>query len=259
MRRPTLALVLLALVPAGGFGQASYSDFDDLPVPPQPELCPECFCAAVNYFLQEMPSLSSKVKETPESLPPPSDPWDNLRFLRQGQQIRIFDANSRKVSARFLGLSGRALEFEANGKAMTLARQDVAMVSLRPPSKAERMLLSVLGGALVGMSVWAEADGQARRCWDEDGYCCEEEHGLSSRSAAISTAVSAAASGLAVALVKEDELVIYYHGWGSPDYQASPDRDLPREEERAAEGENSSAPASGDDGDQASQVIPDLN
>ena len=258
MRRPTLAIVLLALAPAGGFAQTSSADFDDLPTPPQVELCADCFCAAASYFLQELPSLPSEVGEPPESLPPPADPWDNLRSLRQGQQIHIVDVNSREVSARFLLLSDTALEFQVNGKAMILARQDVAVVSLLPPSKAKRILLGILGGALTGMSVWAEADRQARRCWDDEGYYCEEESGLSSRSAAIATAIGAAVSGLAVTFVKPDELVIYYREWRVPYYQAASDADLLPEDAGTPGGGSTSAPVTNSDGDQASQDIQDI-
>jgi hypothetical protein len=225
MRRLTLAFLLLVLAPACGFAQASSADLDDLPAPP-PWLCAHCCYTASSYFLQEMPSLPSGAEVPLEGLPPPTDPWNNLRHLRQGQQVHIFDANSRKVSARFLGVSGAALEFQVNGKAMTLSHEDVVMVSLPPPSKAKRILLGILGGALVGMNVWAEADQPARRCWDDEGYYCEEQRGLSSRSAAFSTALGAAVSGLATALVKPDELVIYFKGWESPKHQASPDADL---------------------------------
>jgi hypothetical protein len=257
MRRPTLALVLLVLAPVDGFAQTSSTDFDDLPAPPQLELSTPCFHAAASHFLQELPSLPSAVKEPPESPPAVSDPWDNLRSLRQGQQIRILDANSRKVSGRFLGLSDAFMEFQANGKAMTVAREDVVMVSLLPPSKAKRVLLGILGGALGGMNVWAEADRQARYCWDDEGHCSEEERGLSARSAAISIAVGATASGLAAALVKPDELVIYYREWKVPYYQAVPEADLWPEGPVTPEGGNFSAPVGRSDGDQASQDILD--
>jgi hypothetical protein len=252
MRRPTLALVLLALTPAGGFAQASYAHSDDLPTPPQLELCPLCFDAAANYFLQDLPP---ELEERLESPPLPTDPWINLRRLRQGQQIQVLDASSRKVSARFLGLTGAALELQVVGKPMTLAREDVVMVSLPPPSKAKRILLGILGGALPSLSAWADGDRLARNCWDDEGCDCEKERGLSTRSAVISSAAGAAVSGLAAGLVREDELVICFNGWENPNCQASPDQDLPPEEEGTPARGTSSAPASSGD-DKAWKDIP---
>ncbi len=257
MRRPTLALVLLVLTPAGGFAQASSADSDDLPAPPQLELCALCFDATADYFLQDLPPPPPELEEPLQSPPLATDSWIDLRRLRQGQKIQVLDANSRKVSARFLGLSAAALEFQADGKPVTLAREDVVMVSLPPPSKAKRILLGILGGALLGINVWADADRRARNCSDDEGYDCEKENGLSTRSAVISSAAGAAISGLAAAFVKEGELVVYFNRRESPHYQASPDRDLSLEEAPTPEGGNTSAPASRGGCDQASQDIPD--
>ncbi len=258
MRWPTLAMVLLALAPASGLAEVPATEFDELPAAPHPECCSPCFLAAASRFVQELPSLPLQAEEPPEDFPIPTDPWENLSSLRQGQEIHIFDANSREVRGRFLGLTAAALEFQANGKAMTLARQDVAMVSLVPPSKAKRVLLGILGGALTGMSVWAEADRQARGCWDDEGYYCEEGRGLSSRSAAIATATGAAASGLAVALVKPDELVIYYREWKVPYYEMVVEEDLQPEDTGSLGGRTSPAPLATGDSDQASQDILDV-
>jgi hypothetical protein len=242
MRRPTLVMVLLVLAPASGFTQAPSTEFDEL---------------AASCFVQELPSLPSEAAEPPESLPVPDDPWDNLESLRPGQEIRILDVNSREVRGRFRGLSEAFLELQVSGKAMALARQNVVMVSLQPPSKAKRILLGILGGALTGISLWAEADRQVRRCWDDEGYYCEEERGLSARSAAIATAVGAAASGLAVALLKPDELVIYYRQWKVPYYNAVVEEDLRPEDTGSLDGWSPAAPFATGDGNQASQDILD--
>jgi hypothetical protein len=230
MRRLTLAFTLLVLTPAGGFAQTSSIDSDELPAPPEIELCPLCFDAVADCLQPELPPPPQELEEPLEGSPPPADPWMDLRRLRKGQKIQVLDANSKKVTANFLGLYGDSMEVKVNGKPVILARQGVVMVSLPPPSKVERILLGILGGALIGMNAWADADRRARNCWDDEGYDCEKENGLSTRSAVISSAAGAAISGLAAAFVKEGELVIYFNGWASPDYQPSSDRDLPPEE-----------------------------
>ncbi|MBZ5515634.1 MAG: hypothetical protein LAN62_12495 [Acidobacteriia bacterium] len=226
MRRLALALILLASAPAGGLAQASY--FDDLPAPPYLELCAPCFNSASEFFLfpHEVPAFLPELEGPLESPSPPPDPWENLSQLRQGQNIRILRANSQKLDGRFLGLSADALAVEVNGKVMTMARADVVMVSLKPPSKAKRILLGVLGGALVGFSIWAEADRHARNCW-EDSYYCEREDGLSSRSAVIATAVGAGIGGMVEGFLNADELVIYFNQRNTTAPQPPPAQDPP--------------------------------
>lgn len=229
MRRLALALILLALAPAGGFAQASY--FDDLPAPPDLELRAPCFDSTSKYFLPplEVPPLPPEF-EAP--LASRTDPWENLGDLRKGQSIRILHTNSQRIDARFVGLSEAALEVQVSKKTLTVAREDVVMVSLKPPSKAKRILLGILAGAAAGFSVWAEADRHARNCWDDDGYYCEREDGLSSRSAVIATATGAGIAGLVSSFVKADELVIYFNQWRTMPPLAPLHQDLPPEPAR---------------------------
>ena len=246
MRRLTLAMALLALVFPGRLAGAPPADLDGLPAPLQLSLCSLCFDMGASQFLQEPLPLPPEPIELSNDAPDANPPWGNLTTLRKGQKIRILDTNSRQISAQFIGLSDSSLQFKADGKTETIARENVMMVSLQPPSKAKRILFGVLAGALTGLSVWEAVDRETRDCWCNGG-CCERDQGLSSRSAAILIAIGAGVGGSAAGLVEADELVIYYCNWKAPYYQAPADSELLPQPAASPEAAGSPAPPTRDE------------
>ena len=140
----------------------------------------------------------------------PAESWDNLKQLRKGQNVHVVDSSFKKVKGRFVALTAESLTYRAGEQEVSVPRSEVVMVA-QPASKARSILVGALVGAVVGFSLWREANNHARGCWDDEGYICDRDKGLSGRSALIYTGVGAAIAGLAAAFTEEGAQVVYLH------------------------------------------------
>ena len=171
----------------------------------------------------------------------PEDQWGELKNLRAGQQVRVVDTTFQKTEGRLVEVSEDYLKFKANGKEVTLERDQVAMVSLRSGSSTgKRILLGILGGALLGFRAWAKINRcEKYGCWDEStGWYGGSGKGLSKRSAAIATGVGAGAMGLIAAFAGKSDQVIYVHNPTAPYYEAPLETNLEPQQAGEPEGGN---------------------
>ena len=139
--------------------------------------------------------------------------WESLKQLSKGKKIRVVDGSFKRRKGRFIEVNEQVLKFKANGKERTLDRANVRMVSLRlGPSTAERILLGLAQGAILGAIAWAEASlCEKHGCSkDDDGWYEGSGKGYSARSGVIAAGVGAGALGILAAFAKPDDEVIYF-------------------------------------------------
>ncbi len=141
--------------------------------------------------------------------PQTADPWTNLSQLRSGQKINVVGQDRKKITVNFLRATEDSLRFRYKGKEVALARSEVFIVSMKPPTDWKQILLGLAVGAAVGYGAWSDADMRERGCLDDLEYYCASDKGLSGRSAAIATGVGAGVGVLVAALVKGNERMLY--------------------------------------------------
>ena len=171
----------------------------------------------------------------------PEDQWGELKNLRAGQKVRVVDTTFQKTEGRLVEVSEDYLKFKANGKEVTLERDQVTMVSLRSGlSTGKKILLGILGGALMGLSAWAKVNRcEKYGCWDETtGWYEGSGKGLSRRSAAIATSVGAGAGGIFAAFTGKSDQLIYVHNPTAPYYEAPLETNLEPQQAGEPEGGN---------------------
>jgi hypothetical protein len=76
----------------------------------------------------------------------PQDNWDNLKQLRQGQKIEVVDSRMKTRKGTFVSVTDEAISIAAGKGEESVARANVARVSVRNPSHRTR-------NALIGLAV----------------------------------------------------------------------------------------------------------
>lgn len=215
-------MVLLVLIPAIGFAQTF--------VGPKPAP-------------QETEQFRS-AEPAPQT--PALDSWDGLKVLKPREKIRVVDANFKRVNARFHKVTEDTFTFEANGKAATLPRSDVRMVSIRH-SRAGSIGLLILLGALVGATAAMEPD-----CSCDYYYSCHDYH-TTGTDLAIGAGVGATIFGLAAAFSGPSDELIYFYNPRAPYVEAPIEAGLQPEEAGKPESGNVFARVNEDGGGEPRQ------
>ncbi len=205
-----LMKVALLTMCVAGLASAQTQSFvvEDPPVAPQLE------CTSAR-FAEEYARMLESQSLMPSSHSPDLRDWESVKRLTKGTKIRVVNGDFKKRKGRFIEASEQQLTFKANGKVVTLDRDNIRMVSLRfGPSTGERILMGLLEGAIIGAFAYAEASlCEKHGCQDDRTGEWYEGSGKapSARTGYIAAGVGAAGMGILAAYAKPQDVVIYFH------------------------------------------------
>lgn len=88
--------------------------------------------------------------------------WENLRSLRTGQRVEVFQNDLRSQRGEFLDVSDEAVSLKVQNDTLRIPREQVLRVSTREKSKRLRnILLGAAIGTAVGFGAGAWVDNKA--------------------------------------------------------------------------------------------------
>jgi len=99
----------------------------------------------------------------------PKDSWDNLKGLRPGEKIEVVDSSMKALKGPFVSVSDEAITLQVDKSEQSVARANVARVSVRDTSHRTRNMLlgsGIAGGAALAVAIPVLAIGA-----NEGGGC----------------------------------------------------------------------------------------
>lgn len=198
-------MLSLVLMPGLGFPQSVNAGEETPPIPPHAAFASAWLAQANQDYGRIATSLPQFGVVFLESIPVPPDTWVAVRRLGTGERIRVVNADFERIKGRFVRATEDAITFQlstGSREAMTIPRREVRMVSIRY-SKAERVLVAILAGALIGSVAMAEASNDSWSCaWEEQDHASGKE-------LAVGAAAGAVLFGVAEGLAEPGDEVIY--------------------------------------------------